>query len=423
MEPTERAHAFDRVLKDGELLVLPRALQQLELFDAVVSIVLAAVEKEAGSDVSEQVRRNGIEHLHEFVDSVTIERVWRRATRDLLPLAHQLGDRVARQLLGHPGPTYVADRVWFRVYVPERIRIQAPELYGLRAGFLQGTHPHRDSVFTAATNAMVVWVALGPVRVGNSAIFYPDQWGKPLPLLGYEARGLRPPPEVALGDPMTFALEAGDALLFSGEHLHSSEVNVTEFTRVSIAVRVALAPPRYGAGGRWLAYANTDLAKGRLAFAASWRSRCSRAYVEHLLVRRGLWKLRVAAHAGLPALFPDPQRELVQSRTAIAPAQPGTITVRFDAEAVRQGELRAVSETHCVTRHEGQLIAFSRLCPNDSSDLALNGHILDGRVLCGADDLEFDLRTGAAQCDAVTPLRLFDVRPGDGKAELVPRSD
>ena len=51
------------------------------------------------------------------------------------------------------------------------------------------------------------------------------------------------------GKPQTFDLNPGDMLLFNGEHVHASELNVTQDTRVVLTTRFCLKKPTFTEGG------------------------------------------------------------------------------------------------------------------------------------------------------------------------------
>lgn len=404
--PTSSANLFRRVVDGGELIVLPGALQELGLFDEVVGALRRNIELNASAAARSAIDRAGLSQLHHHLDGPRVERIWSATTAEMSPRTTELGARIGRELFGFDG-CYVARRFWLRMYLPERYRRDNEALFSLRAGFLQGTRPHRDSVFTAATNSIVIWAALGPVRAGNSMILYPEQWRRPLPLSDYEARGLRPPSSLPLGTPTTVALDPGDILLFSGEHLHSSEVNSTEETRVSMTLRLTPSAPRYGQGGRWIPYVDTRLANSHLAFAATARARCSRAYLQHVLIRRGLWEAKVAAHRALPTWVPDPHRVLVERRLRGEQKPPPPLVVELDERAIAEGSFSGISSAQCAVRAKGRLYVVARHCPHCGSDLSVNGHLTGASVICGADHLRFELGTGRCSAAGAPTLQVY----------------
>jgi hypothetical protein len=52
-------------------------------------------------------------------------------------------------------------------------------------------------------------------------------------------------PGQRIGPPLDVALDPGDALIFDGEHLHASQLNRTEESRVVVSYRAVLGIPRY----------------------------------------------------------------------------------------------------------------------------------------------------------------------------------
>lgn len=66
------------------------------------------------------------------------------------------------------------------------------------------------------------------------------------------------------------------------------------------------------------------------------------------------------------------------------------------AEAVRENEMTTVSagsEQIVLTRLDGQIVAFARICPHAAADLAA-GSLSRGRVTCPDHGWKFDIRSG-----------------------------
>jgi ectoine hydroxylase-related dioxygenase (phytanoyl-CoA dioxygenase family) len=87
------------------------------------------------------------------------------------------------------------------------------------------------------------------------------------------------------GEPAVAELEPGDALVFRGEHLHASEINVTDETRYVLTVRFTPATPRYGEGILWRPYTDLRLAGSALAPLATLRSRLCAAWLRQRVYR------------------------------------------------------------------------------------------------------------------------------------------
>ena len=74
-------------------------------------------------------------------------------------------------------------------------------------------------------------------------------WGKYVPHDGKQLM----PKEVNLGSTVNFNLDPGDVLLFPGEIVHSSELNITNDTRFVMTSRFSTTAPefKYGENNPW----------------------------------------------------------------------------------------------------------------------------------------------------------------------------
>jgi ectoine hydroxylase-related dioxygenase (phytanoyl-CoA dioxygenase family) len=121
--------------------------------------------------------------------------------------------------------------------------------YGRYLGHLVSHNPHRDSWFSQPVNGINAWIAVGPVHSGNGLLIYPAVFGRELAREKSEVARSEP-----LGVPLTVEMHPGDMLLFLGDHLHSSELNVTRFTRYVVSFRLTVGEPVYAAGERMTPY-------------------------------------------------------------------------------------------------------------------------------------------------------------------------
>ena len=228
----------------------------------------------ASPTVAERVRLEGVEALHRLLDARQLFALLDALTARFTPRTGELIAGLARGLLGHRGPIYIGGKFWVRFFVPHEVDEASHALFSTRPGHLEILGPHRDSWFTSPTNAVTLWIAMGRVRRGNSMTVYRGLWNRPV------ARdSLTVPAPQPFGEPAIPELDAGDVLLFSGEHLHASELTVTDDTRYVLTVRFTRAAPRYGEGLRWRSYADLRLLDSRLAGLATLRSRLTAASV------------------------------------------------------------------------------------------------------------------------------------------------
>jgi hypothetical protein len=264
----------------GRLVVVRGALQALGVFGAMYDATLEEVARIASPGAAAAVRAEGVERLHRLLGARQLFDVLDAVTARFTPETASLVSGFARDLLGHRGPLYVGGKFWVRFFVPHDVYHAHRALFATRPGHLEILGPHRDSWFTTPANAVTLWMAMGRVRRGNSMVVYPDAWGRPVP----RATPTVPAPQ-RFGEPAVAELEPGDALVFRGEHLHASEINVTDETRYVLTVRFTPATPRYGEGVLWRPYTDLRLAGSALAPLATLRSRLSAAWLRQRVYR------------------------------------------------------------------------------------------------------------------------------------------
>jgi hypothetical protein len=273
----------------GRLVVVRGALQALGVFDAMHAATIDAVARVASADAAASVGTHGVERLHRFLTARQLFDVLDALTARFTPQTGALVDGFVRGLLCHRGPLYVGGKFWVRFFVPHDVYHASRTLFATKPGHLEILGPHRDSWFTTPTNAVTLWMAMGRVRRGNSMVVYPDAWDRPVARVTPTV----PSPQ-RFGEPTVAELEPGDALVFRGEHLHASEINVTDETRYVLTVRFTASTPRYGEGLYWKPYTDLRLAGSALAPLATLRSRLSAAWVRQRAHEvRGIVRRRV----------------------------------------------------------------------------------------------------------------------------------
>ena len=274
---------------EGRLVVVRSALQALGVFDAMRAATIDAVARVASAEAAESVRTHGVERLHRFLTARQLFDVLDALTAELTPRTGALIDGFARGILGHRGPIYVGGKFWVRFFVPHDVYHPNRALFATKPGHLEILGPHRDSWFTTPTNAVTVWMSMGRVRRGNSMVVYSDAWERPVA----RATPTVPAPQ-RFGEPAVAELEPGDALVFRGEHLHASEINVTDETRYVLTVRFTASTPRYGEGLHWKPYTDLRLVGSALEPLATLRSRLSAAWLRQRAHQaRGIVRRRV----------------------------------------------------------------------------------------------------------------------------------
>jgi len=279
--------SYDRISLDdvvrGKVAVLTGCLQHAGLFDDVVAATLDVVEDVGGIAARAAVERDGFEKLHHHM-----------GMEEAIKVRPRLADRLSDDVVGLVSPIlaglgrsarspYICGQVYVRIIMPEDIVAGYRSRLRGEAGFLVPHSPHRDSWFSQGTNSINLWMAVGRVSAGNSLLVYPDVYHTDQGRSGNLVH-----PGEPLGRPVRYELSPGDVLLFHGDHVHSSEVNITEDTRYVITARVSVGAPKYNnkEGSSWVPYYHWGLAESRLRAVSSMRSRATVAYLRRRVLSR-----------------------------------------------------------------------------------------------------------------------------------------
>lgn len=391
---------FER-LAAGNVIVIPGALKETGLLDEITRLII----KEAGTLVdkpkSSALASQGVASMHQHLDGKTIETLWSQVTQRLSGTEPECVTRLLQKITPRITSCYVADKTWLRFFVPQDIYQQHQARFAKRIGHLRLQHPHRDSWFTNPSNALVLWAAISPVRHGNGMLIWPRMWGKDIDHHAFEARGHKINQRLQPGQPLSFALEPGDLLLFSGEHYHASELNRTDETRVVVSFRLTVGPPKYGEGARFVAYRSLARLNTGLSWLAGLRSRCTSTYLKYLWQRR----LTYSVKRHLPFFASAYTTPTLQTKTTDTAPLPNTIQL----PTLQADEIAPISEYYCVAQTATGPVLFERHCPHEGADLSC-GHIQDGYLHCPAHNLRFDLTDGHQACASIEDLKIVPLR-------------
>jgi len=247
-----------------------------------------------------------------------------------------------------------------------------------------------------------VWIAIGPVSRDNGLTLFLDAFGREL---GHVSAGHSA--SIAYhenpGKPTYFDLEAGDAIVFRGEHVHSTVLNHTHTTRHVISFRITDTKPRYN-NRHYHHYLHSALAGGPLNMLAevpanlSWRWVSTRLewIAEKLKLRKVLSMPKGWKKKGIP----------------------GDGNSSFELSTMPVDSLKPVTDKVCVARiGQYKVVAFDRRCPHDGGDFAV-GTIRDGKVVCPWHSLPFDPNTGKGPCQSLNKLRRYETRIEDDTATI-----
>jgi hypothetical protein len=354
----------------GEVFVLRGLLRAAGIHEALVGTCRDGVEREAGPDA---LRDGSFEQIHRTLSPASLPRV-ATAVQDALRASYRdLLGRLLRIGLGFDRALYVMNHPIARFSIPHdagEAHREALERHGEERGHGKVTllRPHRDCWFADPPGTINIWLAAGRVRRGNGMTIFPQAWSHPLgfvPGAGVER-------EQPVGRPVTFELDAGDVLVFAGDHLHASELNRTDETRHVVSFRVRRS--------RALALFPTE--------------RFRSFHPAHPLFERLVDPTSRRIGRALRGRTGSPARP-------VTAAGPGTASSLGSVDAIRP----ISSELCAVDLGDGRTRVVSRRCPHQGADLAL-GHLDGGRIVCPWHNLPFDLETGRSPCASVAPLRV-----------------
>lgn len=384
-------------LMAGEIFVIRGCLQSLGIYDEITKTSLEGIQAVAGENVASSIKREGFETIHRFTDLDQIDSIIDRIYKDLARKGPAWVAKIAPDLLGITKPYYFERLPNVRFHIPYDIlasNSQAMSRFAAKAGGGKlAAHPnHRDSWVGCPDNLLNIWAAVGPIQEGNGLTIFPDAFNRDVAHVGASIAFDENP-----GKPLTFDLDPGDAILFHGDHLHSSVLNRTDETRHAISFRIVTEKPNFP-HGHYHHYAHSTLARGLFNSLAEIPTNLAWSYFE---TRLG-W---VAQRLGLSS--PEKPRQNASHAGSNKISLGGKRT--FSMSSIPEDTVQAITDEVCVARiGKDKLVAYGRQCPHDGSDLAL-GTVTDGEITCPWHNLRFDPKTGASACKTLSKVRLYDV--------------
>lgn len=398
--PEPGARLQDRALA-GEYFHMRGALKKCGVLESMRQASLRGIRREMGDTVARQVEEAGFEHIHEVVSALDIPRITEAAYIEVVDLAPQWLRTVVPLVFGSDTPFYFERFPNVRFHIP--YDLAAPHRHAYEEftkkrgeGKITAHGPHRDSWLDCPTNAVNIWVAVGPVSEGNGMVVFPERYREAVGHAGCHVRK-----DERTGPATRIDMAAGDALVFHGDQLHASVLNYTSLTRHAISFRLALDKPVFPEA-HLHNYAYSPLAvgpfeKGPLSWVAEIPAKLRPGYVTtrvKILRNRLLEKLKIVPPGADDHRTEDALAEVPANAEALSDLAPG--------------QIRAVDKTTCVARlSDGSLVAFGRRCTHEAADLAL-GTIENDQVRCPWHGVPFDPRTGESPCKALKKLRLYD---------------
>lgn len=239
---------FDRMLKDGHVVVKQDFCEELGFKQRLEEFSYEVIGRHTTPEKLARLKEVGFEKMHEVLSGQEIF----DANVDICPSSKdimcELVIKFVRETLGLQ-EFYLDTRPIVRFYCPYDFFDDHKHLFDRRPGAMRLQGPHHDTWFGHATTGINVWVAVGRVKEGNGLSVYPDTWGR---YEDHDGKQLMPK-DVNLGPSVNFNVEPGGALLFPGELIHASELNITEDTRFVMTARFSTEAPefKYGNNNPW----------------------------------------------------------------------------------------------------------------------------------------------------------------------------
>jgi nitrite reductase/ring-hydroxylating ferredoxin subunit len=255
---------------------------------------------------------------------------------------------------------------------------------------------HMDSWLGQPITSLSVWLAIAGLDKHNGLCIYPDTIGVPLPVDGSRFLGSG----FTLPKPIRPDIRDGDLFVFSTDMLHSSQLNVSDKTRIALTTRIDPGTPIFSEESLWFV---ERWLSGESILAGRWRR-------EEVNAQRRVPRTKPATGQGqrsveVPSVFQVDQEYRVTSSAMITENE--SIAVQFQNKRIM------------ILRAEGSLRAFSANCPHGKYRMD-DGFHDSCAFICPGHGLEFDARTGQSALKRYR-LAMFSVFEKDGTVYLGPQ--
>lgn len=432
------------ILSRGAYYILDRCASHDEVYPAVCEAFYQGVREIAGEEAAKAVRRDGLAMLHKHFPTekvLLLEEHVRLALKDTL---FYWSYRVGKEDLGLAHPFYVDHLIVIRIHFPYEVaktakRADKPgasradlidhvvsalrnpriivnqasravrrprhnsaydpdQFHGPLAKPARSHAAHIDTWYGHSFDGINLWWSIDGVTVDNTVILYPDMFARPV---DYDEKSMYLAKGQQVSEPHNVDLKPGQLLLFNPEMLHSTQVNVSDRTRVALTTRVNPHKPKFNAEApfnfeHW--YNSRDLEQRRF---------------------KALDVFPAGRNRGAPSYEPQPKLEphlttklTVGHALADGPACSASELVNGRKVAVDFEDAKVILWREA----SGEIKAYSRLCPHVGVDLADGWHDKDV-VHCPGHGMRFSWRDGGSKCKSFR-LRMFEVEERDGKVFL-----
>ncbi|MAK92458.1 MAG: hypothetical protein CMI13_14655 [Oleibacter sp.] len=374
----------------GKIVIIKKYLQNAGLMNEITNYVFRCISSLFGNEAEQKIQSDGLEKIHNHLTPEQVKALYHEVRKELKNKMPAVTASMFREF-GVNEEFFVHDASIIRLMLP--YAEQKKYEHNTELGKLTLHGPHHDFYQNVPLNAINTWIALGKVQKENSMFIYPDCWGQRIPQGKDEA--VRN--DQYLGDPIEFAMEEGDALIFHSNHMHASRLNSTDETRVVLTNRITLGKPFYPYENKPHKYFSSNgfkpIADYEGIFSKSGFIGTQQPVVSKL--RTKVLKLKSKWVGDTLSSDMPP----VDDRSR---ADQGFLA-EGEFSQLQEGQVRPLNKGTCITRLNGELVKFGRYCPHQGADLAL-GYMEDGQIVCPHHGAKFDVKTGEANCDGLRQL-------------------
>ncbi len=405
---TDEQNVINRCLA-GEVLVLSEFLHRSGIYKLVMNTVFCGIEKYAGSAVVEELKRHGLDKLHQQVAPEQLQRIIPYTEKQLTSLSPRIHYLALTRGLGQQEPVWVLQRPVLRLLMPHDVTYdhsvsaeQFRRQYG--DGRITTLRPHRDSWYSEPPDTINLWIALGVIVPGNGLSIYRQLYGQPLEYVTCQGVVREQP----LCRPENYSMNSGDALVFHAEQLHASELNHSDHTRCVLSLRFVLQDPA-GRSPEPLRYVRVD-PRTRFSFHA-----LNPVYAR---VRRRFLAL---SRSGPPA---EAVRRDVRVFSGELQYQSASSNLKegnsLPIDLLEPGVPLPISPAHCLVRlTTGEVYRLNRRCPHEGADLLL-GNVEGNKLHCPWHNLPFDIASGYSPCTSLNGLNSMRCIVDQGRVLIPP---
>lgn len=410
---------IEQSLLSGEIIVVPECLQKIGFYEQIKQASLEGIQQAVGKEKTARIKDKGFEAFHDIIDLDELPKVSDRTYQTIRSITPELSKAIVREVFQQEQPFYCEEYPNVRFHVPYDVVEKRKEEFGkfYWNGKVTAHGPHHDSWYQCPVNCFNIWIAVSSVKIGNGLNIYPEVYKKRLPCTK-EGKILR---DQYFGSMISFELKPGDALIFHGEHLHSSEINSTDATRYVISLRMTLDKPEFldrsPYKNNYIYTQPHDGIKAKLTESIAGITRRVAKKIDSTLVKS---EDRYIISPDTAAVFDDTSANFPKSIAMATDEQSVEDATKlvFDSSNLPVGSVKPVSKQICVARlNSDRVIAFSRSCPHEAADLA-GGQLKDGKLFCPWHNLPLDLENGSSPCQSLPSLTMFNCIEDGNKVEI-----